>query len=99
MHIFTVSLFGHRKIYHVFKLEKKLSEIIAELIKTKDYVAFLAVALAKQASICDANAPLDMFAFSELDMPRCCSARYALSGVKTRRVATIVVCDNISNLP
>ena len=41
MDIFTVSLFGHREIDDLRRLENKLSPIIKELIRTKPYVAFL----------------------------------------------------------
>ena len=41
MKIFTVSLFGHRKIDSMRMLEDKLIPIIRELIKTKTYVTFL----------------------------------------------------------
>ena len=41
MDIFTVSLFGHRKIDDLRKLNDRLTPIIKKLIKTKTYVAFL----------------------------------------------------------
>lgn len=41
MKIFTVSLFGHRKIDDLWRLNDQLATIIKELIQTKLYVAFL----------------------------------------------------------
>ena len=41
MDIFTVSLFGHRKIERIHKLNDKLTAIIRDLIQRKPYVAFL----------------------------------------------------------
>lgn len=41
MDFFTVSFFGHRKIINHFEAEKKLTEIIKELLLTKEYVEFL----------------------------------------------------------
>lgn len=41
MKIFTVSLFGHRKIDDIRQLDEQLVTIIEGLIKTKTYVAFL----------------------------------------------------------
>jgi len=41
MNIFTVSLFGHREIEDLRKVEYRLVPIIKELIRTKPYVAFL----------------------------------------------------------
>ena len=41
MDIFTVSLFGHREIDDLRLLEKRLSPILKELIKTNTYVSFL----------------------------------------------------------
>ena len=41
MNIFTVSLFGHREIDNMRRLEDQLTPIIKELIHTKLYVAFL----------------------------------------------------------
>ena len=38
---YTVSLFGHRQIDDVRQLEKQLSPIIKEIIRTKTYVTFL----------------------------------------------------------
>ena len=41
MNVFTVSLFGHRKIEDINQLEARLVPIIKELIETKRYVVFL----------------------------------------------------------
>ena len=41
MNIYTVSFFGHREINNSIKTEEKLSELIKELICTKEYVEFL----------------------------------------------------------
>ena len=41
MNIFTVSLFGHRKIEDLTQLNYQLFQIIKELIQTKRYVSFL----------------------------------------------------------
>jgi len=41
MKVFTVSLFGHRKIDDLWRLNDQLTTIIQELIQTKVYVAFL----------------------------------------------------------
>ena len=41
MKIYTVSFFGHRKLYDVRKTDGQLSPLLKELIKTKPYVAFL----------------------------------------------------------
>ena len=41
MDIFTVCLFGHRKIDALRQLEDQLAPIIKKLIQTKSYVAFL----------------------------------------------------------
>ena len=41
MEIFTVSLFGHRKIDDLLKLERQLAPIVKKLIQTKPYVSFL----------------------------------------------------------
>lgn len=41
MNIFTVSLFGHRKIDHLWQVNDELSQIIKELIQTKSYATFL----------------------------------------------------------
>lgn len=39
--IYTVSFFGHREINDPFEVERKLDEIISELIGSKEYVEFL----------------------------------------------------------
>lgn len=41
MNVFTVSLFGHREICDLGRLEDQLTPIIKELIQTKAYVSFL----------------------------------------------------------
>lgn len=41
MEFFTVSFFGHREIMNNFEIEKRLAEIIKELLMTKEYVEFL----------------------------------------------------------
>ena len=41
MNAFTVSLFGHRKIDDLWRLEDKLAPIIKKLMQTKPYVSFL----------------------------------------------------------
>ena len=41
MNIFTVSLFGHRKLDDLRHIDEKLIPILKELIRTKEYVAFL----------------------------------------------------------
>ena len=41
MDIFTVSLFGHREIDDLRRLEKQLAPVLKELIQTKSYVSFL----------------------------------------------------------
>ncbi|MBE6550583.1 MAG: hypothetical protein E7665_00470 [Ruminococcaceae bacterium] len=41
MNVFTVSLFGHREIEDLSKMEKFLIPIVKELICTKQYVTFL----------------------------------------------------------
>ena len=41
MNIFTVSLFGHRRIDDIRLLEKALAPAIRELTETKQYVSFL----------------------------------------------------------
>ena len=40
MNNFVVSLFGHREIDDLFKLDKLLMPVIKELIRTKPYVSF-----------------------------------------------------------
>ena len=41
MNIFTVSLFGHRRIEDIRQLDETLYPVIKELIQTKSYVSFL----------------------------------------------------------
>ena len=41
LNIFTVSLFGHREIDDLWRLEKQLYPIIKKLIESKTYVTFL----------------------------------------------------------
>ena len=41
MDVFTVALFGHRDIDDLRLLEEKLAPLIKELLRTKEYVAFL----------------------------------------------------------
>ena len=41
MNTFTVSFFGHREIENGFEVERRLEEIIADLIRSKEYVEFL----------------------------------------------------------
>lgn len=41
MNVFTVSLFGHREIDDIRRLENQLSKIIKEIIRTKSYASFL----------------------------------------------------------
>ena len=40
-HIFTVALFGHRTISEVIPIERKINEIVHQLINDKTYVDFL----------------------------------------------------------
>ena len=41
MQVYTVSFFGHRRIYDPIRIERKLEELIKELLLTKQYVEFL----------------------------------------------------------
>lgn len=41
MDFYTVSLFGHRKIENLFRLEEALVPVIKDLMLTKEYVTFL----------------------------------------------------------
>ena len=41
MNTFTVSFFGHREIENGFEVERRLEEIISDLIRSKEYVEFL----------------------------------------------------------
>lgn len=41
MEFYTVSLFGHRKIEDLFRLEELLVPVIKDLMQTKEYITFL----------------------------------------------------------
>ncbi len=41
MDIYTVSFFGHREISDSIEVEKRLDNLVRELIRTKEYVEFL----------------------------------------------------------
>lgn len=41
MKIYTVSFFGHRNLYDIRRIDKRLSPLLKELIQTKPYVSFL----------------------------------------------------------
>lgn len=41
MNVFTVSFFGHRRICDPIRIERKLEELIKELLLTRQYVEFL----------------------------------------------------------
>ena len=41
MEVYTVSFFGHRRIYDPIRIERQLEEIVRELLLTKQYVEFL----------------------------------------------------------
>ena len=41
MNIYTVSFFGHREIENGFEVERRLEEIISDLIRGKEYIEFL----------------------------------------------------------
>ncbi len=41
MEIYTVSLFGHRELYDLRRVDERLVPILKELIRTKPYVSFL----------------------------------------------------------
>ena len=41
MKIYTVSFFGHRKLYDLRQIDERLSQLLKELIQTKTYIAFL----------------------------------------------------------
>lgn len=38
--IFTVSLFGHREVDNLLRIEEQLEKLITELLSTKEYVEF-----------------------------------------------------------
>ena len=39
--IYTISFFGHRKLYDIRQIDERLSPLLKELIQTKPYVVFL----------------------------------------------------------
>ena len=41
MEVFTVSIFGHRRLYDSIWIEEQLEELVLELLRTKQYVEFL----------------------------------------------------------
>lgn len=41
MQVYTVSFFGHRRIYDPIRIECRLEEVIKEILLTKQYVEFL----------------------------------------------------------
>lgn len=41
MTVYTVSFFGHRRIYDPIRIERQLDEIVRDLLLTKQYVEFL----------------------------------------------------------
>ena len=41
MTVYTVSFFGHRRIYDPIRIERQLEEIVRDLLLTKQYVEFL----------------------------------------------------------
>lgn len=41
MKIYTVSFFGHRKLYDLRQIDERLSQLLKELIQTKTYIAFI----------------------------------------------------------
>ena len=41
MNIYTVSFFGHREVDNLFHIEDQLSELIRDLLGSKEYVEFL----------------------------------------------------------
>ena len=41
MTVYTVSFFGHRRIYDPIRIERQLEEIVRDLMLTKQYVEFL----------------------------------------------------------
>lgn len=41
MNDFVISLFGHREIRDLYRLEEKLSKVVKELIQIKPYIVFL----------------------------------------------------------
>lgn len=41
MEVYTVSFFGHRRLYDAIRVEELLEELVRELLRTKQYVEFL----------------------------------------------------------
>lgn len=41
MEVYTVSFFGHRRLYDAIRIEERLEELVRELLRTKQYVEFL----------------------------------------------------------
>lgn len=41
MTVYTVSFFGHRRLYDSIRIEERLEQFIRELLQTKQYVEFL----------------------------------------------------------
>lgn len=41
MEVYTVSFFGHRRLYDTIRVEERLEELVLELLRTKQYVEFL----------------------------------------------------------
>lgn len=41
MEVYTVSFFGHRRLYDAIRVEERLEELVRELLRTKQYVEFL----------------------------------------------------------
>lgn len=41
MTVYTVSFFGHRRLYDSIRIEEQLEELVRELLRTKQYVEFL----------------------------------------------------------
>ena len=41
MEVYTVSFFGHRRLYDSIRIEERLEELVRELLRTKQYVEFL----------------------------------------------------------
>ena len=41
MEVYTVSFFGHRRLYDAIRIEKRLEEMVRDLLRTKQYVEFL----------------------------------------------------------
>lgn len=41
MEVYTVSFFGHRRLYNSIRIEERLEQYVRELLQTKKYVEFL----------------------------------------------------------